>query len=92
MTCMTRMSMGLFLVVHSIFDGIAEADEDTEFTLSVQYVEIYGKVRDLWPTQLSLLVIARVVDLAHLTRTIYRSRMPARARPAQRGKDIRRIG
>ena len=34
--------------VHSIFDGIAEADEDTEFTLSVQYVEIYmEKVRDL---------------------------------------------
>lgn len=34
--------------IRSIFDGIAEADEDTEFTLSVQYVEIYmERVRDL---------------------------------------------
>ena len=38
--------------IHSIFDGIAEADEDTEFTLSVQYVEIYmERVRDLLADQ-----------------------------------------
>ena len=34
--------------VTALFDGIAAADEDTEFTLSVQYVEIYKeRVRDL---------------------------------------------
>ena len=34
--------------VEALFDGVAEADEDIEFTFKVSYVEIYmEKIRDL---------------------------------------------
>ena len=34
--------------VEKLFDGVAEADEDIEFTFKVNYIEIYmEKIRDL---------------------------------------------